>query len=215
MNRVLIAAATAGAVLLLAASNSSNSSTDANKSSASPGMSGMNMGPGSGGTAPPMLNSSASVSAQHNTADGDFANNMTSHHAGAIEMANMEAIDGYNRQVIALAKKIQTAQQPEIDLMNGFLKTWGIAPAGHQGEGSMSMPGMMTAAQSAAFFKLKGTELDKTFLTLMIAHHQGALEMSKTELTQGINPQAKALAQSITTSQTAEIATLKQLLTQL
>jgi uncharacterized protein (DUF305 family) len=50
------------------------------------------------------------------------------------------------------------------------------------------------------------------FLEMMIVHHQGAVRMAETELADGANPDAKALAESIKTSQTAEIATMQQLL---
>jgi uncharacterized protein (DUF305 family) len=47
----------------------------------------------------------------------------------------------------------------------------------------------------------------------MIVHHQGgAVQMADTELSQGVSPDAQALAASIKTSQTAEIATMQQLL---
>jgi uncharacterized protein (DUF305 family) len=50
---------------------------------------------------------------------------------------------------------------------------------------------------------------------MMIEHHQGAIDMAKDEATGGSNPGAKALAQQITTSQQAEIDTMKQILARL
>jgi uncharacterized protein (DUF305 family) len=50
------------------------------------------------------------------------------------------------------------------------------------------------------------------FLEMMITHHEGAVTMGKTELVSGSNTEAKALAQSIITGQTKEIATMQQLL---
>jgi uncharacterized protein (DUF305 family) len=46
----------------------------------------------------------------------------------------------------------------------------------------------------------------------MIVHHQGALEMADTELAEGSNTAALALAQSIKTSQIAEISEMQQML---
>ncbi len=46
----------------------------------------------------------------------------------------------------------------------------------------------------------------------MIVHHQGAIEMSDTEIAQGSNPEAIALAESIKTGQTGEVAEMQQLL---
>jgi uncharacterized protein (DUF305 family) len=49
----------------------------------------------------------------------------------------------------------------------------------------------------------------------MIEHHEGAIEMAQDELDDGANPDVLALAQRIITSQTAEIATMEDLLTQI
>jgi len=53
------------------------------------------------------------------------------------------------------------------------------------------------------------------WLTMMTEHHSGAIDMAKTELSQGTYADAKALAQSITTSQAAQVTQMKDLLTQL
>jgi uncharacterized protein (DUF305 family) len=75
-----------------------------------------------------------------------------------------------------------------------------------------AMPGMMTADQMSQLTAATGAGFDKMFLQMMITHHQGAIEMADTEIAQGSNPDALTLAQSIKTSQTAEIATMQQLL---
>jgi uncharacterized protein (DUF305 family) len=50
---------------------------------------------------------------------------------------------------------------------------------------------------------------------MMIKHHQGAITMAKTEQASGSSADAKALADSIVTSQSAEIATMQHLLDQM
>ena len=50
------------------------------------------------------------------------------------------------------------------------------------------------------------------FLEMMIAHHEGAVQMAQTELADGINPEARALAQKIIDAQQAEIGQMRQLL---
>jgi uncharacterized protein (DUF305 family) len=218
MKRTIFAVvSTAATALLLAACGSSNhnahpgSSSSSSAAVARPSMSGMDMGSGTPGSAAPKL--SISGAAAHNAADVTFVQLMTPHHSQAIDMANKEVIDGSNAQVKALAKKIMAAQSPEINQMNGWMKAWGIAPAGHQGNGSMgSMSGMMSDADMATFQKAKGAQLDRMFLEMMITHHEGAVTMGKTELLSGSNTEAKALAQSIITGQSKEIATMQQLL---
>ena len=47
---------------------------------------------------------------------------------------------------------------------------------------------------------------DRDFVTLMIPHHQGAIDMAKAQLLFGTDPQMRRLAQAIITDQQSEIA---------
>ncbi len=51
------------------------------------------------------------------------------------------------------------------------------------------------------------------FLTMMIEHHEGAIEMAKTEQADGEYADAIELAEGIETAQTEEIQTMQGLLT--
>src|SRR5262245_59294871 len=48
-------------------------------------------------------------------------------------------------------------------------------------------------------------DIDADFVRLMIPHHQAAIDMAKTELLLGKNPQLRRLAQEIITDQQSEI----------
>ena len=48
-------------------------------------------------------------------------------------------------------------------------------------------------------------ETDEDFVRLMLPHHQAAIDMAKTELLLGKNPQLRRLAQEIITDQQSEI----------
>ena len=54
-----------------------------------------------------------------------------------------------------------------------------------------------------------GDELDKAFLSGMIVHHEGAVEMATAVLSSGKHPELKQMAEAIITAQTAEIAQMK------
>ncbi|WP_405981973.1 DUF305 domain-containing protein [Streptomyces sp. NBC_00158] len=60
--------------------------------------------------------------------------------------------------------------------------------------------------------KTRGNAFDTMFLTMMIGHHEGAVAMAKAEKQQGAHGPAKALADDIITSQTAEIAQMRGML---
>ena len=162
----------------------------------------------------------ASVSTGHNKADTTFAQEMIPHHGQAIDMAKMAKTQASSAEVKALAADIEAAQGPEIAKMTGWLKAWGedvpsTDMAGMPGmdHGSdQDMPGMMTSDEMKQLGNAHGADFDQMFLQMMIKHHEGALEMAKTEKAQGANPQAVKLAESIEASQTAEIAKMRQML---
>jgi uncharacterized protein (DUF305 family) len=154
--------------------------------------------------------SSAPAMAEHNSQDVMFAQMMIPHHRQAVQMARQAATKASSPEVKRIAAQIESAQQPEIDKMTGWLKDWGAPtqpPHGtHMAEGMMSEQDMEKLATRS------GTSFDRMFLQMMIKHHQGAVAMAKTEQEQGANPDAKALAGSIVASQSAEITRMRTLL---
>ncbi|WP_407343449.1 DUF305 domain-containing protein [Pengzhenrongella phosphoraccumulans] len=159
----------------------------------------------------------ASVDDSHNDADVTFTQNMVVHHEGAILMADLAGRTASTAEVKALADRIAAAQEPEILTMQSWLVAWGEQSAADADMGGMDMGGMDMGGlnQDEAMTELKsvtGAEFDRRFLELMIEHHQGAIEMSQTELAAGSNPQALELAQAIIDAQKAEITEMAQLL---
>jgi uncharacterized protein (DUF305 family) len=149
----------------------------------------------------------------HNTQDIEFAQGMIPHHAQAVQMADLILARTDNAQVKALAVRIKAAQAPEIARMSGWLTGWGEKVPTTAMAGGMDMGGMMSEADMAKLKSAPMGKADEIFLTLMPEHHQGAIAMAKMELSDGANPEAKKLAQSIIDSQTAEITEMKALLT--
>lgn len=164
-------------------------------------------GSSSGGNHDATNGNSASSSAAHNAADVAFATDMIPHHAQAVEMADMALAAAVDPEVKTLAQKIKGAQDPEIKTMTGWLTDW-KAPVPGTGMGhSMSGRGMgmMSDTDMAALGKASGTDFDKMWVEMMTRHHTGAIEMANTEIKDGQYADAKALAQRIITSQTAEV----------
>lgn len=153
-----------------------------------------------------------SVAAQSNSADVDFATMMIPHHEQAVEMADLVPSRTENAWLRTFAEQVKKAQQPEIDQLKAALKSWGKpVPSGdgHSMDGH-TMDGMMTPEQMADLEASTGADFDRQWITMMIAHHEGAVAMAKTELAQGENPQMKTLAQSIIDSQQAEIDEMRK-----
>jgi uncharacterized protein (DUF305 family) len=158
----------------------------------------------SGGT------NAAPATAEHNSQDVMFAQMMIPHHQQAIVMAEQAATKASSPKVKKIAAQIENAQQPEIDKMTGWLKDWG-APT-RSPHGMHMAEGMMSEQDMKELGTLSGKRFDRMFLQMMIKHHQGAITMAKTEQEQGSDPDAKALADSIVTSQAAEITRMRSLL---
>lgn len=166
---------------------------------------------------------SSSSSEDFNDADVTFAQQMIPHHRQATEMAKMAEGRTQNQDVLDLAEKIQQAQGPEIETMSGWLESWGEdVPQGsdmggmdHSEMGHSSgddMAGMMTDEDMSALEQASGAEFDEMFLTMMIEHHKGAVDMAATEESDGEYPAAVEMAKTIQSDQEAEIEQMTQLL---
>jgi len=155
-----------------------------------------------------------------NEADVAFTKAMIPHHEQAIEMATI-ALDpavGAGQEVINLATRIQSAQQPEIDLMASWLVAWGEKPhdMGHMGHTAdmEGMQGMMSADDMAAMSTMSGAAFDARWCEMMILHHEGAMAMAEVVKSGGQNAEVALLAAEIITAQQAEIAEMQALLGQ-
>lgn len=162
------------------------------------------------------------ASTDQNDADVTFAQQMVPHHEQAVEMADM-ALDparGASSEVRDLATRIKKAQGPEIREMKDWLDDWdadesmeGMDHGDHGDHGSMEgMEGMMSDSAMSALGRAKGTSFDRQWLQMMIEHHEGAVTMSRTEIADGKDADAKELARDITSTQKKEIAEMKELL---
>lgn len=153
---------------------------------------------------------SANADADFNSADETFAMEMIGHHEQAIEMADiLLAKTDVESQVLELAANIKAAQQPEIDLMTGWLESWGV-DMGDMG-GMDHGGGMMSQEDMDALTAAGGPETSTLFLDQMVEHHEGAIEMAERELNDGQNADALELAQKIIDDQTAEIEFMQTL----
>jgi len=173
--------------------------------------------PGMSGTA----SASGQLPAGVNDADVMFAQMMIPHHRQAVQMADLVATRAGDPQLKTLAAQIKAAQDPEIATMTGWLTTWRQPTAMPSGTAMPGMDmsgagtGMMSEQDMAKLAAASGVDFDRLFARMMIAHHQGAIQMARTEQAHGVNPDTKALAARIITSQQTEVDTLQKILDRL
>jgi uncharacterized protein (DUF305 family) len=102
----------------------------------------------------------------------------------------------------SLAKQIKAAQQPEIDMMNAWLETWGRVQM-PEGSHHSSSDGMMTEEQMQELDEANSAEGQRLFLEGMIRHHQGAIKMAQAEIASGKNPEAVVTVSPVAENQSA------------
>ncbi len=161
--------------------------------------------------------------AGYNADDVFFATTMVSDHQQTIEMSNLVAERTANPELAELAGRMAAAQQSEINIMNVFLVQWRENPEArtgpdgrHVGENEAKqgpdVPGMVDDATMETLKSLRGNEFDVLWLTTMISHQQGAVEMARDEIANGTNVDAVAMARTIAARQEAEIEQMQQIL---
>lgn len=174
----------------------------------------------------------------HTEDDVRFMQHMILHHAQAVEMVDMIEERSTHPGVQQLGLRIELSQDAEIAFMKNWLTSRGEALEddelghGHHGmhHGQMDddgmnhsmdpadtpiMPGMLSPAQMAALRASSGTEFDQLFLSGMIQHHQGALDMvaALREIpTAGNDPRLSSFLNDIHADQSAEITRMRRML---
>ncbi|WP_411109127.1 DUF305 domain-containing protein [Streptomyces sp. c-19] len=164
-------------------------------------------------SASPTASVAGAAAGAFNDADVMFAQMMIPHHEQALEMAELADGRAEDAEVKKLVAAIEQAQDPEIQKMKAWLKGWGKPEsAGHGGHG---MAGMMSEQDMKDLAAVKGKAFDRRFAELMIAHHEGAVEMAEVERKNGRNATAKALADDVVRTQSTEISALRKVLDRL
>jgi uncharacterized protein (DUF305 family) len=186
---------------------------------------------GTGTSAPPLSESDRAAIAKaradsaqrpYTRADIDFMSNMIGHHAQAITISRWAATHGANASVRILAERIINGQQDDIVLMQQWLRDR-LQPV-PQADASASahhahhMLGMLTEAQLKELDHARGREFDRLFLTYMIQHHRGAVEMVKQLFSShgaGQDHVVFKFASDVNVDQSTEIARMEKMLAEL
>jgi uncharacterized protein (DUF305 family) len=167
------------------------------------------------------------------SAAAGFLRDMQVHHAQAVDMAMTIRDSSTDPELRRLAYDIALGQSNQAGQMYGLLESWGLPQAssqppmawmsqpvldgsdgghGHGATPDGSMPGLATPEQLADLRAATGVEAEKLFLTLMIEHHRGGLEMAEGVLARTTVPQVVSMAKGIIVAQQADIDAMQQLL---
>ena len=162
------------------------------------------------------------------SAEAGFSRDMQTHHGQAVQMSLLVAERTEDRAMRTFANDIATSQQQQAGQMFAWLQLWGLTPTGsqppmawmgsdHHGATSASgdavpMPGMASPADLTRLTAARGVEADRIFLTLMMAHHRGGVEMADAVLARSDRKEVVTLARAVKAAQTSEIQAMQQML---
>jgi uncharacterized protein (DUF305 family) len=158
--------------------------------------------------------------ASYTGADVAFMQAMIVHHDQALAMARLVKDRTNTEELVDIAGRIEASQADEIAFMKDWLKERGEPledpqMKGHGAHLHHMMAGMASPDQMEALAQAKGTEFDRQFLTLMIAHHEGAIDMVEKLLDEdgtAADPVLFQFVGDIDSEQTGEIERMDKLL---
>ena len=144
-----------------------------------------------------------------NPVDVMFLQMMVAHHTQGLEIVRLAAEHTVGPEVRTLAAAIDVTEADEIASMQRWLGAWGrpptTDPSGHVHAAHGGLP-LTAEAQLSALRAADESTFERTFLNLLIAHQHNAVEMARNETDQGINRDARDLADRIVRSRSAQIA---------
>jgi uncharacterized protein (DUF305 family) len=144
--------------------------------------------------------------------DAMFLQMMIPHHEQAVLISELALDKSKNAKLLSLAAAIKSAQKEEILQMKKWLADDGLGE--DPGHSMDSMGGMLTQEQISKLKSSTDKEFDRLFLTGMIAHHEGALQMVSM-ISESKDLNLKLFGESILKSQSEEISTMQDLLAKL
>ncbi|MFF2052715.1 DUF305 domain-containing protein [Leifsonia sp. NPDC058194] len=172
------------------------------------------------------------------SAEAGFARDMQEHHQQGVELALIVRDLTDDPETRLLAYDIATTQGQQSGQLYGWLTGWGLpqaaaepsmtwmtrpatvgTAAGSHDHGAGGdhrpgepMPGLATPEQIAQLRATSGVEAERMFLTLMIAHHRGAVEMADAVLARSENRTVRTFADGVIASQNSEIQLMESML---
>lgn len=180
--------------------------------------------PGNPGEPNATVTGSAAVPTTQPTAsatDARFYQQMIVHHAQALVMVRSVLPELTDPQVKSLASRIGDEQEPEMAAMAAWLRGRGqdVPPEATNPElgdhDTHAMPGMASTADLTALAAATGAEADRLFLSLMIRHHQGALDMVDEHAPNTADPLVEETAAEIYATQGKQVTQMQGMLDRL
>lgn len=160
---------------------------------------------------------------RHNEVDVGFLQDMRIHHEQAVTMSRLYLAaepDG-DTTLRTIALEIEIGQTFEAGRFVQLLRVFGEAET-NESDVAMAwmghampleeMDGMASREELEQLATASGAEADRIFATLMIAHHEGGVEMADHAADHASNPEVVAMASSMARAQRGEISEMREIL---
>lgn len=140
-----------------------------------------------------------------------WARKMIPHHQGALDMSQIVLRDTQDADIRRMAQKTVEMQTRDFAELRRWLETRVGVAAGAAAPGGGGEPPFAPAEAKMkdAMMTAVGATTDQTWTRKMIAHHQGALDMSQVVLRENQDAGIRRMAQKTIEMQTADIAELR------
>ena len=162
-----------------------------------------------------------------NDADVAFVRATVAHHQQTVEIAELASVPGNEASdwLLPLAERIKASRSTDIERLQKLLGAWGegaASPAtteertaGARVADPTDVPGaegMMSADEMIELTTTTGGDFDRLWLSMMLRHHEGAIEMAQRLLSEGRNGELQSIAATISTAHRAEAAEMESAL---
>jgi uncharacterized protein (DUF305 family) len=149
--------------------------------------------------------------------DHDFAMMMVEHHQGSIDMSEILLKSGKDDKIKAMAQGIVDKQRQEQTQLRSHSKSGNDQSHAAHNQGAGSSVGSFSAEMQQAMDGMDAdmksmkmsNDIDHDFASMMIPHHQSAIEMSDAILKHGKDQEIKQIAEKIKSDSEKEISELK------
>jgi uncharacterized protein (DUF305 family) len=175
--------------------------------------------PGAPGQASRTLSAEQAIAVANTSytpSDVQFMQDMIPHHQQALVMAELAPARTNSLEILEIAGRIDASQNDEIAFMTQWLNQRGEdAVRSSDTHTHETMRGMATPAQIQELTDASGSDFDRQFLSLMIAHHEGAIEMVEELMDQpgsAYDPVLFEFTTDITKDQSKEIESMHEIL---
>jgi len=137
-----------------------------------------------------------------------FAKMMIMHHQGAINMSDEVLKSGDDATIKAIATKIKTDQQKEIQDLQSFINSY-QPDQSPDSKFNMELMDSMEKSDRQSDLQVITGDTDHDFAQLMIVHHQSAIENARAVQEHGTSTLIKNMAHMMVDAQMMEIKELQ------